>query len=626
MEHATGFPPLLLVIILAFIVPLILRRFKKLQLPVVVGEILAGIIIGRSGFHLVQEGEPLLTFLAEIGFVFLMFLSGMEIDFSNLGTLNRRANQETEQGLSPLQAGLLIFFGTLILSTLTGFGLYVLDLVRSPWMMALILSTTSLGVVLPVLKEHGLSSGRYGQTLLIAALVADFATMLLITLLVTVLAEGLSLDILLVGLLFVATMILYRLADYIFNRLTILRRLMNELSHATTQIKVRGAFAIMLIFVVLSEFLGVEVILGAFLAGSVLALLRTPEDADLTMQLETIGFGFFIPIFFINVGINFNLGAILESSEYLALAPVLLVIALLVKFLPALLLARQFSWRQALAGGALLSSRLSLIIAASAIGLQIGAINEAMNAEIILIAVVTVTLGPLFFVRILPRQEEEPARLFIIAGGGVLGQEVARRLMAHGEQIHLVDYDPEAVERAQRAGIPASLGEIEKPTTELAGLLNMAQVLVSTHGETERSYAACHRARVDFGIDHVVAFVSQHSEVARFENLGALPINPTLSRGALISVLARNPAMYTLLTSLEDGKEVVETVLQNPQLAHKSLRELKLPDSVLIMALRRSGELIVPHGNTRLEPGDHITLVGAIQEVEEARHWIFSER
>ena len=74
----------------------------------------------------------------------------------------------------------------------------------SPWMIALILSTTSLGVVVPVLKEQGLTRGRYGQTLLIAALIADFVTMLLITVVVAALSHGLTLDILLIGLLFVA--------------------------------------------------------------------------------------------------------------------------------------------------------------------------------------------------------------------------------------------------------------------------------------------------------------------------------------------------------------------------------------------------------------------------------------
>lgn len=81
MEDTFSFIPLLIVLLLAFLVPLALSRFKRLSLPIVVGEILAGILIGRSGLGLVQAHDPVLEMLAEFGFVFLMFLSGMEIDF-----------------------------------------------------------------------------------------------------------------------------------------------------------------------------------------------------------------------------------------------------------------------------------------------------------------------------------------------------------------------------------------------------------------------------------------------------------------------------------------------------------------------------------------------------------------
>ena len=85
MEAVAGsFSPLLIVISLAFIVPLALTRFQRLRLPIVGGEILAGIVVGRSGFGWVTHEDPLLTLLAEFGFVFLMFLAGMEIDFANL--------------------------------------------------------------------------------------------------------------------------------------------------------------------------------------------------------------------------------------------------------------------------------------------------------------------------------------------------------------------------------------------------------------------------------------------------------------------------------------------------------------------------------------------------------------
>ena len=115
----------------------------------------------------------------------------------------------------------------------------------------------------------------------------------------------------------------------------------------------------MLVFVVLSEFLGAEVILGAFLAGAIVALLKTPADADLTHKLEAIGLGFFIPIFFIMVGVEFNLVALLSSSQALLLVPVLLLVAVAVKFFPAITFRLNFPWRESFAAGTLLVARLS---------------------------------------------------------------------------------------------------------------------------------------------------------------------------------------------------------------------------------------------------------------------------
>jgi Kef-type K+ transport system membrane component KefB len=283
------FTSLLIVVFLAFSVPVILVQFKKIRLPIVVGEILAGIIIGRSGFGWVSSDDQILNFIADFGFVFLMFLSGMEIDFSNLGLFSGNAVKKTPKRWGPFSIAVAIFVLTLHLAGLISLGLVHLGLARNWWLMGLILSTTSLGVVVPVLKERGIIGNQFGQTVLFAALIADFVTMFLITILVAVLSQGLTLNILLVGLLFVAFFGALRFGRF-FNRLPGVRRTIEELSHATAQIKIRTAFALMLAFVVLSEFLGTEVILGAFLAGACVALLMTPEDKQISTQLESIGY------------------------------------------------------------------------------------------------------------------------------------------------------------------------------------------------------------------------------------------------------------------------------------------------------------------------------------------------
>ena len=632
MEAEAGFTPLLIVIALAFSVPLVLMRFQRLRLPIVVGEILAGIIVGRSGFGWVTNEDALLTLLAEFGFVFLMFLAGMEIDFANLNmerahsvpgrgarTSLSAAGKHRLRTLGPVPLSLLSFLLTLALSTIVGFTLLRLGLVHSPWMMALIMSTTSLGVVMPVLKEQELTRGRFGQSILIAALIADFTTMLLITIVVATVSHGLTFEILLISVLFVVFFLLYRLG--IMDRVQAVRRRLDDLSHATARIKIRGAFTIMLLFVVLAETLGAEIILGAFVAGAMLSLISTSEDMEATHQLEAVGFGFFIPIFFIMVGANFNLGVLLGSPAALLLLPFLVLAAFLVKLLPALLFRLQFTWRETLSAGFLLSSRLSLIIAASAIGLNLGIISESINTIIILVAIVTVSVAPLIFNRIVPRSAETTPHPVVVFGADRLGIQVAEQLAGHHEHVVIVDADPNQIARArQRTSerIDVLQAGIDDENDDLGQCLDQTHAVVVTFADTDLNRHICHVARTRYGISHIVTLVRDTNRLAEFENLNVTVFNPALDQAALLSLLARNPDIYELLTRTDDNKEVTEVWVHASSFHHKALREVHLPGDVLILSIRRKGEFIVPRGNTQLERGDHLTLVGGFDHLQEA--------
>ena len=633
MEADAGFAPLLIVITLAFIVPLVLMRFHRLRLPIVVGEILAGIVVGRSGFGWVTNEDALLTLLAEFGFVFLMFLAGMEIDFANLNLEPKRslpsrgartsqpaAAQQGLRSLGPVPISVLSFLLTLALSTLVGFALLRIGLVSSPWMMALIMSTTSLGVVMPVLKEQGIIRGRFGQTILIAALVADFATMLLITIVIATISHGLTFEILLIIVLFVVFFLLYRLG--IMDSVQAVRRRLDDLSHTTARIKIRGAFTIMLLFVVLAETLGAEIILGAFIAGAMLSLITTREDMEAMHQLEAVGFGFFIPIFFIMVGATFNLGVLLGSPSSLLLLPFLVLAAFLVKLAPALLFRLQFTWRETLSAGFLLSSRLSLIIAASAIGLELGIINDSVNSMIILVAIVTVTVAPLLFNRIAPRPAAAATHPMIVFGADRLGIQVAEQLLGHHEHVVIVDADANLVARAKQSkssGIDVLQAGIDDENNQLSTRLDQADAVVVTTADTDLNSHICHVARTRYGINHIVTLVTDTSRLAEFENLNVTVFNPALDQPALLSLLARNPDIYELLTRTDDDKEVGEVWVHDHGLHDRALREIELPGDVLVLSIRRAGEFIVPRGHTQLEHGDHLTLVGGFDHLQEAR-------
>ena len=626
MENPQTFIPLLIVIFLAFLVPLVLSRFKQVRIPIVVGEILVGIVIGKSGTGWVPEHDPILELLAEFGFVFLFFLAGTEIDFNAfLGKKDSGGSlRDKLLGIVPLSIyGYLL---TLALSLLFSYWMFTEGYVTNFWSMALIFAPSSLGVIVSVLKERSFIRTRFGQAILTGALIADFGTLLLFTIAIAVYSSGLTFEILLIGFLFVAFFLVYRFGNFFFNRLKPVRRAMDELSGATAQIKVRAAFTALLIFVVLSEIIGTEIVLGAFLAGAVISLLATPADHEALHQLEAVGFGFFIPIFFIMIGVGFNLDALMQTPsagifnipQALYLVPLLLLIAVLVKFIPSLSYRIHFGWRETAAIGVLLSARLSLIVAEAAIVEDLGFIDESVNAAIILTAMLLATFAPLLFNRIAKKPEEPEPIPVVITGAGEIGIQVASQLRSIGELVVLIDPNEEYVLRAQKRGhqvIQACVDDVDPAT---ASLLSRANTLINTYDDLDLNYRICKLARETYLIENVVTRVATPGDLPRFSALGVTTLNPALDQASMLVLLARNPAAYVLLTRSDDNNTVEEIINVNHQFAGKTLRSIQLPGDVLVLAVRRNGDLIVPHGNTQLELFDHLTLVGSIEDVQDA--------
>ena len=615
MEAHIDFVPLLLVVVLAFIVPLALSRFRKV--PVVVGEILAGVIIGGSGLGLVSGEESTLNLLSQIGFAFLMFLSGLEINFS---VIFNASPDRSRQGPGLFTIGSSTLLITLILAGLIGGGFTQFGLARDPWMMALILSTTSLGIVVPVLKERGLSASFFGQAVLLASLMADFITMFLITVYVAIRSSGLTLDILLVSVLFVAFLVTYRLIRRI--QRPSVRKIIEELSGATSQVKVRGAVALMMAFVVLAEFLSVELILGAFLAGAVASLLSTPQDDDLRHKLDALGFGFFVPLFFIVVGVRFDLQAFLADRSAWLLAPLLLIFAFLIKFVSALVFRFQFSWRETFAAGSLLSARLSLIIAASAIGLELGVISAATNAAIILIAALTSMFAPLIFNLVLPATEKEHERLMLIFGARDMGLQVARILRAHGERVKFLEPEVRQVDQARQAGFEVIHATTIVECLQAANEEDVHALLVLSSDDTRNLLVS--RAAINLGIRHVVALVNDPAKLPDYRSLGVQTFAPVLYHPSLLALMARSPDILTLLTSTTDDQDVSDVYLRNPLGAGERLSTLGLPGNLLVLSVCRDDEMIIPHGNTRLEIGDRLTILGDHEHLQLATMWLES--
>lgn len=372
----------LLVIIAAaaFLLPLLADR---LGIPAVVLEILFGILVGPSVIGIIERTE-LLNLLADLGFFLLMFLSGFEIDFA---LLRRRGPRELAMALGLFGATLGLAF---LSARSLGYGFF----------MTFVLATTSVGLVVPTLRSARREASEMGQAVLIGAILADFLTLIGVTIFALIHEHGGGLELLNIPALFASiaiVLLLLRRAAWWYPRQ--FSRLFSH--HDPDELGIRASLALMLIFVGISELLDIEPILGAFLAGTVVALVF-PHRGQLEQKLTGFSYGFLIPIFFISVGLRFELEALFDLDIFLR-ALALLGAAILVKLAPALLLVlRRLTLRESLAAGVLLSARLSLIIAVAELGVELGLIGKNLESAVILLAIVTTTLAPTLFRRIVP--------------------------------------------------------------------------------------------------------------------------------------------------------------------------------------------------------------------------------
>jgi Kef-type K+ transport system membrane component KefB len=391
------FSGLVLVAAVAFSAPLVLGLAPALRLPAVVLELLAGIAIGPSGLGWVELDQPI-EVLSLVGLAFLLFLSGLEIDFERL-----RGRKIALTGI-----GFAASFG---LALLAAFLLAASGQVDTPLLVAIILVATSLGVVVPVLKDADKASSDLGQLVIAAASIADFGAVILLSLFFSREAASTTAKLVLLGgfLLVVGA---FALALVGAGRSRRLSGALLRLQDTTAQIRVRGAFLLLVVFTALAESLGLEVILGAFLAGAVLSLVdrdRMMTHPAFRQKLEAVGFGVFIPVFFVASGIRFDLGALFGSASTVARVPLLLLALLLVRGLPALLYRPSLGNRQTAVAALLQATSLPFIVAASMIGIELGLLDEATGAALIAAGLLSVLLFPLLALTLLRREERVPA-------------------------------------------------------------------------------------------------------------------------------------------------------------------------------------------------------------------------
>ena len=388
-----SFSGLLIVTVVAFAAPLLLGLSLARRLPSVVVEIVAGIVIGPSVLGWVKVDLPI-SILSLVGLAFLLFLSGLEVELDRLkGRI-----------LLFVGGGFLLSFG---MALLVGYGFSAAGQVKSPLLVAILLSATSLGVVIPLLKDAGESASDYGQLVIAGATIADFGAIILLSLFFSREASSTGTKLVLLGS-FVLLAIAFAFAVLGVERSMRFSPVLLRLQDTTAQIRVRGAFMLLAAFVALAEGFGLEVILGAFLAGVILRLVdrdRMMTHPQFRQKLEAIGFGVFIPIFFVTTGIRFDLAALFASASTILLVPLFLLALLLVRGIPALLYRPLTDTRRTIVAGLLQAISLPFIVAASQIGMELGLLTKATGAALITAGLLSVILFPITALTLLHRRQ-----------------------------------------------------------------------------------------------------------------------------------------------------------------------------------------------------------------------------
>ncbi|HDZ8739393.1 TPA: monovalent cation:proton antiporter family protein [Staphylococcus aureus] len=605
------FLSLVIVVLAAFLTPIIVNRLNINFLPVVVAEILMGIVIGNSFLNIVER-DSILNILSTLGFIFLMFLSGLEIDFKAFKKDKRaRQGQNDDESSIPghLNLALTVFAFIMIISILLAYVFKWLGLVDDVLLMVIIISTISLGVVVPTLKEMNIMRTTIGQFILLVAVLADLVTMILLTVYGAINGQGGS-TIWLIGILVVFTAISYILGVQ-FKRMSFLQKLMD----GTTQIGIRAVFALIILLVALAEGVGAENILGAFLAGVVVSLLN--PDEEMVEKLDSFGYGFFIPIFFIMVGVDLNIPSLIKEPKLLIIIPILIVAFIISKLIPVMFIRRWFDMKTTIASAFLLTSTLSLVIAAAKISERLNAISAETSGILILSAVITCVFVPIIFKKLFRVPDEFNRKIEVsLIGKNQLTIPIAQNLTSQLYDVTLY-YRKDLSDRRQLSDdiTMIEIADYEQDVLERLGLFDRDIVVCATNDDDiNRKVAKLAKAHQ---VERVICRLESTTDDTELVDSGIEIFSSYLSNKILLKGLIETPNMLNLLSNVETS--LYEIQMLNYKYENIQLRNFPFGGDIIFVRIIRNNESIVPHGDTQLRYGDRLIVTGAKEYVDELK-------
>lgn len=603
---------LIIVVFAAFAVPMLLSRFKLSLLPTSVAEIIIGIILGKSCLNVVHI-NGLLEELSTLGVIMLIFLSGMEIDFSifkknvAITPLQKKKEAEQKKQLSPVVIAVLSYGLTLI----TSFGLALLfkglGLFSDIWLATILFSTIALGLVISLLKEKELLSKPFGQTVLLIAVLGEVIPMLALTIYSAV-YSGKGVDVLWISLVFLAGAIL-------FNHFRSFFSFFDKITKSTTQLDVRLGIFIIMTLVVLAEGVGAENILGAFVAGIVMKLMEPKHESQL--KFDAIGYGFLIPIFFILTGVKLDIPAMMTSPKILVFI-LLVTLAYIMAKLPAFFgLRLRFRKVNSFAGAMLSGTTITLVLAALEVAENLHAITPQQYGAFLLAALVTCIVCPLVFNKTYKASYEAvPATTVHMLGVNLVTVSAAKQLSDDWYQVQMYTASQKSYTTYNSEASISLLHTLTPDDLIQQGVFD-TDILVLGDIEDEMNYDFAVAAK-RYGVERVVMrFEDRHSTDERLRVLDELGVEYfssfEVNVGSLRSLI-ESPSTLELITSSES--HLYEVTVTNAMYDGYEIRDLPLVDRITISRIFRNHQPIAPHGSTQVRLGDHLIFSGSRNDVK----------
>jgi Kef-type K+ transport system membrane component KefB len=364
---------LLAIAVVAVVAPVVLALLPRLRVPQVVVLLAGGIAIGP---HALDVGPPdSVQLLADVGLGFLFLLAGYEVDQRLL------VQDPGRRAAVSWCATMVLALGVVGLLELAG-------LVHAFVPVAIALTTTALGTLLPILRENQLLRGRLGRHLLAAGAVGELLPIVAVAVFLGATNRFVAL-VSLVAVVVVAYLLTLLARSFRVGRL---RAIIEEGQHETTQVTVRGTVLLLVLLLAVTQEFHLDAVLGAFLAGMVLRRWAGTGFPALEEKLDALGYGFFIPIFFVYSGMSLDVRSMAGAPLRVLVFAGLMV---LVHLVPVLLLYRRVldlreRWQTVL----VVSTALPLLVAIAEIGRRNGTMLPENAAALVGAGVLTVLVFP----------------------------------------------------------------------------------------------------------------------------------------------------------------------------------------------------------------------------------------